>query len=84
MIARVVGRKNVKMRKQTKKQVNRAPEPATPSLNTSSPAAAGPGSPKTPPTRGQIQKRAYELYLAGGSLPGHDMDYWLQAERELS
>ena len=31
-----------------------------------------------------IAKRAYELYLQRGSVPGHEMDDWLQAEAELS
>ena len=32
----------------------------------------------------EIQRRAYEIYLERGELPGHDLDDWLQAERELS
>ena len=31
----------------------------------------------------QIRVRAYEIYLARGAQPGHDVDDWLQAEREL-
>jgi len=31
-----------------------------------------------------IAKRAYELYLQRGSVPGHELDDWLQAEAELS
>jgi hypothetical protein len=27
--------------------------------------------------------RAYELYTARGKQPGHDLDDWLQAEREI-
>ena len=30
-----------------------------------------------------IACRAYELYLARGREDGHDVDDWLQAEREL-
>jgi Protein of unknown function (DUF2934) len=30
-----------------------------------------------------IAKRAYELFLARGGQNGHDLDDWLQAEREL-
>jgi hypothetical protein len=30
-----------------------------------------------------IAKRAYELFLARGGENGHDLDDWLQAEREL-
>jgi len=30
-----------------------------------------------------IRMRAYELYTARGKQPGHDLDDWLQAEREI-
>jgi len=35
------------------------------------------------PAREEIERRAYELYLAHGEVKGHDQDDWLQAEREL-
>jgi DUF2934 family protein len=38
----------------------------------------------TPPTREQIAKRAYELYLERGSVEGHHEEDWLLAEAELS
>jgi hypothetical protein len=31
-----------------------------------------------------IAKRAYELYLQRGSIEGHELDDWLEAEAELS
>jgi hypothetical protein len=31
----------------------------------------------------EIRRRAYEIYLERGEQPGHDLDDWLQAEREL-
>lgn len=31
-----------------------------------------------------IAKRAYELYLQRGSVPGHEIDDWLEAEAQLS
>ena len=31
-----------------------------------------------------IAKRAYELYLQRGSVPGYELDDWLQAEADLS
>jgi hypothetical protein len=37
----------------------------------------------SPITREDIAQRAYALYLARGGEEGHDMDDWLQAEREL-
>ncbi len=35
------------------------------------------------PTEEEISARAFELYLRRGSVPGHEMDDWLQAEAEL-
>lgn len=32
----------------------------------------------------QIARRAYELFVARGRAEGHDLEDWLQAERELS
>ena len=33
--------------------------------------------------REQIETRAHEIYLARGCEPGHELDDWLQAEREI-
>ena len=38
----------------------------------------------TAPDEDEIAKRAYELYLQRGSVPGYELDDWLQAEAELS
>jgi hypothetical protein len=35
------------------------------------------------PTTEEIAQRAYEIFLARGGEPGHDLDDWLQAELEL-
>ena len=35
------------------------------------------------PIRNEIERRAYELHLARGAGDGHDLDDWIQAEREL-
>lgn len=32
----------------------------------------------------EIKNRAYEIYLQRGGQPGHELEDWLQAERELS
>jgi hypothetical protein len=32
----------------------------------------------------EIERRAHELYLKSGCIPGRDMDNWLEAERELT
>jgi Protein of unknown function (DUF2934) len=31
----------------------------------------------------EIRKRTYELFEARGCHPGHEMDDWLEAEREI-
>ena len=40
-------------------------------------------SPTGRPSDDEIARRAYELYLQRGSLPGYEVDDWLQAEAEL-
>jgi hypothetical protein len=32
---------------------------------------------------GDVARRAYDLYLARGCEPGHDVEDWLRAEREI-
>lgn len=34
-------------------------------------------------TKQDIARRAYDLYLGRGREPGHEVEDWLQAEREL-
>lgn len=35
------------------------------------------------PSEQDIAARAYEIFLSHGASDGHDLDDWLQAEREL-
>jgi len=35
------------------------------------------------PTHDQIKHRAYQIYIERGARPGHELDDWLRAEREL-
>jgi hypothetical protein len=35
------------------------------------------------PTHEQIRARAYQIFLARGGTPGHEIDDWLLAEIEL-
>jgi hypothetical protein len=37
----------------------------------------------THPAENVIRQRAHEIWLRNGCLEGHDMDNWLEAEREL-
>lgn len=36
------------------------------------------------PSEQEISRRAYEIYLERGAQPGHELEDWLQAERELT
>ncbi len=40
-------------------------------------------SPRREVTDEEIRQRAYEIFLARGATPGHELEDWLQAEREL-
>lgn len=40
-------------------------------------------SPPPQPTREDIERRAYEIFLERGGTQGCEMEDWLQAEREL-
>ena len=51
-------------------------------------ATADDRAPKSPAqpaavTNGDVARRAYDLYLGRGCEHGHDVEDWLQAEREL-
>jgi pyrroloquinoline quinone (PQQ) biosynthesis protein C len=35
------------------------------------------------PTREEIERRAYEIYVECGRQDGNDVDHWLEAEQEL-
>ena len=35
------------------------------------------------PSEEEVRRRAYEIYLERGDLPGDEIDDWLRAEREL-
>jgi hypothetical protein len=48
------------------------------------PAHGGPGVPvRRSPVTEDIALRAYHIYLARGATPGHDLDDWLRAERQV-
>ena len=40
--------------------------------------------PSEAPNREEISRRAYEIFLQRGSVPGHETDDWLAAEAELT
>jgi hypothetical protein len=39
---------------------------------------------KKTPTQGEIELRAYEIYLQRGAENGNELDDWLAAEKELT
>jgi len=38
----------------------------------------------TTPSHDDVARRAYELFEERGREPGHDLEHWLDAERQLS
>ncbi len=36
------------------------------------------------PSEDEIRVRAYQIFVERGAAPGHDLDDWLRAERELT
>lgn len=63
----------------SKAKMRRATEPSQPGVEVEQrdrlPQAAG---------AQDIRRRAYEIYLERGAEPGHELEDWLQAERELT
>ena len=60
----------------TRDDVNRAPAQITRAPKSAEPTALI-------PIEQQIRQRAYELYERRGRTDGHDLDDWLQGEREI-
>ena len=36
------------------------------------------------PSREEIELLAYNIYVSRGAVDGHDLEHWLEAERELA
>lgn len=49
----------------------------------SPPAEGEPRDAERHPTREEIESRAFQTYVERGAAEGHDLEDWLQAEREL-
>jgi hypothetical protein len=72
----------------TTKKVNgdqpaRRPAPARPRTTTKKKAAAAGAAAQPEPSREEIAKLAYELYLQRGGVDGSHVEDWLEAERLL-
>ena len=52
-------------------------------LKSSLPGTKKSKSTKSAPTHEEIALRAYEIYLERGGAPGHELEDWVRAEREL-
>jgi hypothetical protein len=70
---KTIGRKTVKGRQASAPMLAKSQD---------APAASATAS-RAQPTRDEIARRSYELFLAGGGIHGHDLEHWVQAEREL-
>lgn len=57
--------------------------PPAMSHGVASPATLHADPARRPPSDDEIRLRAYEIYLARGCTPGHEVEDWVQAEREL-
>ena len=73
------GRKVVKGSKTSAPMVMTSTTAAT----TSAKAGASATAMKPRPTREEIARRSYEIFLARGGTNGHDFEDWVQAERDL-
>jgi len=72
--------KEKEMSMASKPKGNLSTEPQATTTQTADKGAASVGS----AVRDEdIRLRAYEIYLERGEQPGHELDDWLQAEREL-
>lgn len=81
---KLTGRKTVKGR--TTSAPKTATTPATTPAQTTvqTPSHATAATPQVAaPTHDEIAKRSYELFLARGGQPGHEVEDWLTAEREI-
>jgi len=75
MLMKMIGRKTLKGGKTSAPLVKAAPNGKK--------VAAASGVSRGEPTHEEIAARAYELYLARGSLDGYSEEDWLMAEAEL-
>ncbi|MDY7228936.1 DUF2934 domain-containing protein [Hyalangium rubrum] len=63
---------------------NTAKASATPEKTTAkAPQTPEPAPARNGPSHEQIARRAYEIFLARGGVPGNETQDWFQAEREL-
>lgn len=53
------------------------------SSKTQSPVQSAKQTSGVSPAKDEVQFRAYQIYLSRNRQPGHALDDWLQAEREL-
>ena len=74
--------KKIEKASATKERTSNEPSEATAEIAADSQSSAA--SVKPAPTREQIALRAYQINRARGSHPGHEAEYWLAAEAELS
>ena len=72
-------------KKHANPQGSEAPGPETPETERpgGEPAAPHGATSPAPPSHEDIARRAYEIYVGRGGGEGHEIDDWLQAEREL-
>ena len=77
------GRKTVKGSKTSAPMVARSTARSTQTSKVASGTAIAPRVAKRVPTREEIARRSFEIFLERGGEHGHDVEHWAQAEREL-
>jgi hypothetical protein len=68
--------------KHNKSSHQQTPKPAT-ALRRNAAAEVDQGGFDFAPSADEVARRAYISYVNQGSLPGHDVQHWLQAEADL-
>ena len=78
------GRRTGERRRKTEQAVGAESTQATADKVRASLDALSKNGPGRGPTRDDIARRAYEIYLERGGTHGYDIEDWLRAEQELS
>lgn len=77
------GLKTVKGRSTSAPMVAKATATTKAAITKAATTASGGTPTPSVPTREDIARRSYEIFLARGGEHGHDVEDWAQAEREL-
>ncbi len=77
------GRRAADRRRAAHEQESAMPEALPATADDRASTALGAPATRPAPTREEIARRAFEIYIARGRTHGSDVEDWLKAEREL-